>query len=72
MNTDPRKYHVQFAEPLSGKFVDNDFKGHDFRKAGASEEIEAYFKGIISDCILGENLDLVRKRTTGRFHSYWM
>ena len=37
----------------------DDFKGHDFRKAGASEEIESYFKGIISDCILGDELDLV-------------
>lgn len=36
----------------------DDFKGHDFRKAGASEEIESYFKKIVSDCILGDNLDI--------------
>lgn len=59
---DVKKRYSARMRLREGKLFDppkDDFKGHDFRKAGASEEIEAYFKGIISDCILGENLDLV-------------
>ncbi|MCM1218676.1 MAG: hypothetical protein NC548_29665 [Lachnospiraceae bacterium] len=59
---DVKKRYSARIKLREGKIFDppyDDFKGHDFRKAGASEDIEAYFKGIISDCILGEQLDLV-------------
>lgn len=59
---DVKKRYSARMRLKKGKLFDppeDDIKGHDFRKAGASEEIEKYFRQIISDCILGDELKLM-------------